>query len=687
MKIAALSSVNPFRANNTKQKEHKGELAAPPVCETSAPYFGKLYSKDYLIQNNNVSFKGFDCSPSSFDVKKAYGIECPCCGQVMLTKKQLSKHIARMVDKTGESLREALQRELDYCRPQEAEIVTMLLAASESNPDLDLKGLVGLKAEESLLELENTQKSILEEMRQESESLPEKTKREVYEHLCMAKEAIYNSDENQYFKRKEFVRDIQKLKKSHKKDREVDTILCFDRLIELAEDMPTSHTSKDAFFVKYARRENREIADRLLRPATVTTEHIRPQSKDGANNTDNYIPMCGDCNSKRGNTPYSEWFEDHPEMKENLQNYINKIAFMINNNEIDRSEYYDTYVDDVISAIYEATDGELLLQKPEDPEEIGHEPEMEEIPPAHELTDDEKREMLMAQFTEKQDRLHELYALRDELEGDEEFQNIVQYKRTNEELKAVTAARKQKRTDYLSKKARLRTAEENLDAAQSKRDYRTIKVCRERRNTLTKECEEARIAFEPVDERYRALSARFETLKGIVTTPEEMQTKISIAKNKLLKTKNAGALVARLTAEMADEDDVIISLAKINGEIGEAKETGDSERVKKLQAEKAGLEARSKELRQMKAELKSARSKYKYLRAGKSEKTLSDELEALIQRKAEITKKFRNVNISSAIKKLEEECDALLQAYAESYEYFCYQHSKPKVGKSSSSSS
>ena len=70
-----------------------------------------------------------------------------------------------------------------------------------------------------------------------------------------------------------------------------------------------------------------------------------------------------------------------------------------------------------------------------------------------------------------------------------------------------------------------------------------------------------------------------------------------------------------------------------------------------------------------------------------SEANYDERIEALYRRKAELQRKFSNVNIVETIDRLQAEADENLQKFTDSFENFGgYQHSNPRHGKASSSS-
>lgn len=94
------------------------------------------------------------------------------------------------------------------------------------------------------------------------------------------------------------------------------------------DQIPLTYITKDAFFV-FAHNhdfDDNKIITSIFNPVISTFEHVIPQSKNGEDRMKNGLVMHKDCNRYRGNLPYEEFFEYHPEMPKNIQKQVNYIA-------------------------------------------------------------------------------------------------------------------------------------------------------------------------------------------------------------------------------------------------------------------------------------------------------------------------------------------------------------------------
>lgn len=570
MKIAlqtCFSTANPhFRAKTTDCKPDADRnflrdltLNAPPHRANSE------FSNQNLQTSNNISFTGFICEPEDFDLKKLYGLDCPCCGKPMPTKRQLQAHVQRIEKKRGQDLQNELSKALPFYRPNEEEIANILIETSEDYPRANLQELCAILADLNKGALEAEQKKVIEEVRTEAKNLPPSKRKEVEEILDLALSQITGSTNEQHFKKSMLTGKLQGLKAKYKYEDPKE----FNKLIEIANKIPNTYASKNAFFVKYQRKTSKEIAERLFFPATATTEHVKPKSKDGQNNTENYIPMCSDCNFNRGNTSYTDWFKIHPEMPENLQKFIYRIDEMIQKEEFREAESYHSYVDDIIETVREETDGTLILKKPG---EIAKETETgeEETVAAPAMTLEEQRKEWEEDGKKLQGRLEVLRKRREELEADEEFMNLKGYAFESKKLLTLKTAKEKKLADLTAltrQKNRIKSAAEAAEKQGKK--FSIIRNHYNKLNELTSAIEAAKTALNQANAEYEEQKQKTDEIKAKIELPQEIQAQINEIRQRVETMDSLRNRLSVLRKETEAEDEIILSLSRINGRISE----------------------------------------------------------------------------------------------------------------------
>lgn len=393
----------------------------------------------------SVHFKGFRCSTENFKPRNLYDMPCASCGEKTLLDLQI-KCFAKDVDnKTGQDLIAALLRRKEYFRKTEGEVVDILIKSAQKNSESNLEDLVKISKENYKKDLERIQLEILEEIKAKSDKLEFEDAELLCNYINNAEKLIANSSDESYFQRKVFVYGLEKLGKEFKKQDE------FKNILEYAKKLPTSSDSVSAFFVKYSRRTSEKIAERLLAPSVATTEHILPRSDGGENNTENYMVMCGDCNSKRSSMSYSKWMKIKPEMPQSFSKYINEVITRLKTGELD--SVYSTYPYEACKTMKEQTNGVISVIVPE---EIARVKEKREIP-VKTISVEERYVKAKKSYETREQTLEQLQRKKTELESDPQYQMLVRYFALQKTIDDLTAARKKASDDISAAKRKQET--------------------------------------------------------------------------------------------------------------------------------------------------------------------------------------------------------------------------------------
>ncbi len=344
--------------NNTKEGNNN-PVAQPQVSSDDKK--GSQALSSYFRGSQLVAFKGFSCSKSDFIVKKEEGIPCACCGRLMMTNKGVENFERNANGATGEYLQKLLKANMEYFRGTEKAVANFILETSEKNPKLSMSGLMSYYSPNAKVLLENEQKNVLGEVSKKAEVLGKDNA--VQKVVDQALKDIDNSTDKKHFERIPFLETFAKTV-----DKIEDKKLAGE-LLDTAVKLPMSQSSIEAFIVKYGHgdKSDKQIARRLAQPAIATAEHIHPDTLGGPDNTANYMSECGDCNSKRGHMPYSEWMKNYPNMPRSIQRNIDEVTERIINGNL--GDKYDDYPVDLQKAVDKETEGVVKLTV-KNPEEI-----------------------------------------------------------------------------------------------------------------------------------------------------------------------------------------------------------------------------------------------------------------------------------------------------------------------------
>ena len=176
---------------------------------------------------------------------------------------------------------------------------------------MDLKAVLGILFPRHIEKLEKQQEKVLLELQKIAVDFPEHDRLVTKAQIEKGLEGIKKSDEK-HFRRNKYISEFFMLSDKY------EDFGNYIKIIEAIKAMPNSHTSTDAFIVKYSRKSSKDIATRLLSPSQVTIEHLKPRSYGGTNILSNIVLACGCCNSSRRSNP----LETMPNLSVNLPNYF-----------------------------------------------------------------------------------------------------------------------------------------------------------------------------------------------------------------------------------------------------------------------------------------------------------------------------------------------------------------------------
>lgn len=158
------------------------------------------------------------------------------------------------------------------------------------------------------------------------------------------------------FSRKTFIYDLAKIL-----DEMPDKRLS-DRLLTIAEKLPTSRESVSAYVLKYLTESPEKIAFRLLWPTFASVEHILPKSCGGADAMSNFGGATTRENAERGNCSFVYQMKRRPHTKENCQKYVDRLIELANQGVFDKNKIDKKYIEDFKRTIQRQSNGAIVLE-------------------------------------------------------------------------------------------------------------------------------------------------------------------------------------------------------------------------------------------------------------------------------------------------------------------------------------
>ena len=269
----------------------------------------------------------------AFMLRNIKHLPCACCGKDMINEKDYVSLKSKDFQGPASQVLKKLRPYYKNMRQTEKTVYNILKRTSPKYPDADLNTLINKRLYYHIARLEAKQLQIINKaissvnLNIKDQKALEKTMQEVHKILF-----VEPKDKPQ--KRNRILEELYILRYQADEKNKIDKIL------KTIEKLPNSQNDVDSFIVKYAERGNREIGQRLLSPSLPTLDHIKPASKSGKDDFSNLIVLCSKCNNERDSIPYQKWFLIKPEMKKNIQKYMDKVIMEIKNKHLPDFEFY-----------------------------------------------------------------------------------------------------------------------------------------------------------------------------------------------------------------------------------------------------------------------------------------------------------------------------------------------------------
>lgn len=157
------------------------------------------------------------------------------------------------------------------------------------------------------------------------------------------------------FSRKSFIYDLSKIIS------DVPNQKLQEKMLSIAEKLPTSKESTSAYILKILSDPPEKIGYRLLWPSIASVEHIYPKSLGGADLMYNFGGACCRENTERQNISFLKQLKRRPETKENCQKYIDRLIKLANSGIFIKHNINLKYIFDFKNTIYKQSHKKINL--------------------------------------------------------------------------------------------------------------------------------------------------------------------------------------------------------------------------------------------------------------------------------------------------------------------------------------
>lgn len=134
-----------------------------------------------------------------------------------------------------------------------------------------------------------------------------------------------------------------------------------ERIIGIAETLPTSRTSTAAYIMKFAKEPSEKIIYRILWPSFATVEHLFPRACGGIDDMSNYGGACAIANSDLGCDLLDEKVRRAPKTPIYCQMYVDRLIELAKQGVFEKHFIDTKYIEEFKNTVYEESKGLINL--------------------------------------------------------------------------------------------------------------------------------------------------------------------------------------------------------------------------------------------------------------------------------------------------------------------------------------
>lgn len=311
----------------------------------------RITSQNYLKYYYDIPYEGK--TSAGKPLRRLKNITCPYRGIKIIpseTIKSFEKGLSRC--KTAEDAVELLSIYQTNLLSVEKSVLAIFKDFSMLNPDDNLQNCLQMIKNNCLTRLKLEEFEVLDDVDALTRRLSTQTALKIRTKTTKCRQIIISNNKHDTFKRKTFLNSLEEIIPKEN-EREI-----FNDIKNKAQFLPTSESSRNAFIVKYSKRNQIEITRRLFIASTGSIEHVTPASNGGLNTIGNFLLTSASGNRYRENMPLCEYIKRHPKIPKYMQIYIDDIIREIHNGNMPGNE---TYPYKIKKKLFEESHGRIMI--------------------------------------------------------------------------------------------------------------------------------------------------------------------------------------------------------------------------------------------------------------------------------------------------------------------------------------
>jgi len=200
------------------------------------------------------------------------------------------------------------------------------------------------------------QKNIIDFMDTILKSSTLKKHEQLKELIRMSQDRLNNKATIVPFTRKSFLYDLEKILDN------IPDIAQKEKLLKIAEKLPTSSNSISAYMLKISKESSDKIAYRLCWPSFATIEHLIPQSCGGEDAMKNFGGASARENSLRQSIDFTEQLKRIPKIPQYCQKQMYRLLILREQGVFKKTHTAYNYPEEFAETLYKISKGQIKLK-------------------------------------------------------------------------------------------------------------------------------------------------------------------------------------------------------------------------------------------------------------------------------------------------------------------------------------
>lgn len=311
----------------------------------------KITADNYLKYYYDIPYEG--TTSQGKPLKKLKDITCPYRGIKIISQdatRSFEKELKYV--KTAFDAVQLLSKYEKHLLKTERELFAIFQNFVLLNPNDNLQNCLQMIKANCLIKLKLEEFEVLDDVDILSRKLSVQTALKLRAKTTKCRQIILSDSSRDTFKRKIFLNSLEEIIPNDN-EKEI-----FSEVKNKALFLPTSESSKNAFVVKYSKRNQVEITRRLFIASTGSIEHIVPYSEGGVNSMGNFLLTCASGNRYRENMSLVDYIKRFTKIPRYCQKYIDDIIEVIHSGGLKGNETYPYKIKEKLA---EVSQGRIMI--------------------------------------------------------------------------------------------------------------------------------------------------------------------------------------------------------------------------------------------------------------------------------------------------------------------------------------